>query len=125
MLLIVPVHLNRISPVADVARQFLLLELDAQAGPELRRSEVRLHDTEPLARARALAELEPQVLICGAISRSFETLLASSGVRVIPNTCGPVDEVIAAFVAGQLTDDAFLMPGCARRGLRYRGGRSQ
>jgi len=121
MLLIMPVHLNRISPVVDVARQFLLLELEPRGGPARRRSEVQLQQTEPLTRARALAELGPQVLICGAISRSFEAMLASAGVQVISNTCGPADEVIAAYVAGQLTDDAFLMPGCPRRGSRHRG----
>lgn len=123
MLLMVPVHQDRISPVLDVARQFLLVELED--GHELRRSEMRLQEGEPLVRARALRELGPQLLICGAVSRSFEAVLVASGVQVLSNTCGPVEEVIAAFVSGRLTEETFLMPGCARRRLRrrHRGGR--
>lgn len=123
MLLAVPVHQDRISPVLDVARHFLLIELER--GRELRRSELRLDDaSEPIVRARALLDRCPQLLICGAVSRSFEAALASSGVQVISNTCGPVDEVIAAFLSGRLTEEAFLMPGCPhRRRRRHRGGR--
>jgi predicted Fe-Mo cluster-binding NifX family protein len=121
MLLLVPVHEDRISPVLDVARQFLLVEVEE--GRELRRSALRLREGESLGRARALRELGPELLICGAVSRSFETMLASSGIQVVANTCGPVDEVIAAFVSGRLTEDAYLMPGCPRRALRREGGR--
>ena len=123
MLLVVPIHQDRISPVLDVARQFLLVEL--AEGRELRRSEIRLEDGEALVRARALLELGAQLLICGAISRSFEAVLVSSGVQVLSNTCGPIEEVIAAFVSGRLAEEAFLMPGCPRRWLRrrHRGGR--
>jgi predicted Fe-Mo cluster-binding NifX family protein len=118
MLVVLPVHQNRISPVLDVARQFLLVEL--HEGRELGRSEVRLPDEEPLSRARTLRELGPGFLICGAVSRSLEAALLASGVQVISNTCGPVDEIVAAFLAGRLTEDAFLMPGCPRRRLQRR-----
>jgi predicted Fe-Mo cluster-binding NifX family protein len=123
MLLVVPVHQDRISPVLDVARHFLLVEFED--GQELRRSEMRLQECEPLVRARALLGLGPQFLICGAVSRAFEAVLVSSGIQVLSNTCGPVEEIIAAFVSGRLAEEAFLMPGCARRRLqrRHRGGR--
>jgi len=116
MLLAVPVYKDRISPVLDVAREFLLVE--AEEGRERRRLVMRLEDGEPLVRARKLRDLAPQLLICGAVSRSFEAVLASSGVQVFSNTCGPIEEVIAAFLSGRLTEEAFLMPGCPRRTRR-------
>jgi len=65
------------------------------------------------------------VLICGAISRPLEMMLVSEGMQVIPHTCGPVEDVIRAYVSGRLTDQAYLMPGCCgqRRRTRARGGR--
>lgn len=119
-----PIHEGRISPVLDVARRFLVMEV--QDAHETNRSEVRLENTEFLARARWIVQLDWQVIVCGAISRPLETLLVASGVKVIPNTCGPVDEVLLAYLSGKLDSSAFLMPGCACRGRgrrrRHRGG---
>ena len=119
-----PIHEGRISPVLDAARRFLVIEV--QDARETNRSEVRLEATEFLARARWIAQLDWHVIVCGAVSRPLETLLVASGVNVIPNTCGPVDEVLNAYLSGKLDSSAFLMPGCACRGRgrrrRYRGG---
>lgn len=109
----------------DVARRFLLLEVDPRQ--RTTRREVSIEALDPVTRVQQIAALRAQVLICGAVSRPLESMLVSAGVRVIPNTCGEVDEVVAAFLAGRLTDGAFLMPGCTgrRRGhrRRHRGGR--
>jgi predicted Fe-Mo cluster-binding NifX family protein len=112
---------GRISPVFDVAGNLLLV--DAQDGREARREEAPVGPSGLAARAKRVAELGTDVLICGAISRPLEAMLASEGVRVIPQTCGPVEEVLRAFLSGQLTEQAFLMPGCCGRRHRFRGGR--
>ena len=109
---------DRISPVFDVARQLLVVELDH--GKEVSSRNVSLEEGEAAARARHVAALGVKVLICGAVSRPLERLLLSEGVEVFPQRCGPVGEVLGAFLSGQLTDEAFLMPGCCRR--RFRGG---
>ena len=105
--------LGRVSPVLDVAKHFLLVE--AERGEELGRRDVPVEETELFARAKHIAEFHPDVLICGAISRPFEAMLSSAGIRLIPHTCGPVEEVLRAFLSGQLTQRAFLMPGCCGR----------
>ena len=114
----IPIHEARISPVLDAARSFLVLEMDGRG--EQRREVVHVEEGELLARARRIAELGPQVLICGAVSWPLEAMLLAAGVQLIPNTCGPVEEVLAAFVAGELTGQAFLMPGCPGRRRRQR-----
>lgn len=101
--------------------------VDVEDDTQVRREEVGIEDTEPSLRAKRIAELGVNTLVCGAISTPLETSLASVDVQVIPHACGPVDVVLAAFLAGRLADDAFLMPGCrGRRGHirgRCRGGR--
>jgi len=118
MKVLLPTDQGRIAPVLDVARSFLLVELGGDGSQ--RRQEVLVPGTDPLTRVRRLVELEAQVLICGAVSWPLEAMLGSAGLRVIPNTGGPVDEVIAAFGAGRMTEDAFLLPGCPGRRLRRR-----
>lgn len=112
---------ERISPVFDVAGR--LLVVDVTGDRELRRTEVLLEDGALAARARQVADLSVQVLICGAISRPLELMLASAGVQVRPHTCGEVEEILHAFCSGQLTEEAFVMPGCCGRRRRFRGGR--
>jgi hypothetical protein len=55
------------------------------------------------------------VLICGAVSRPLELALTLEGIEVIPQTCGKVEQVARAYLAGRLSGDAFLMPGCCTR----------
>ena len=116
-----PIWQNRISPVFDVAGKLFLV--DVEGGQEVARTEERLTEEAIERRARRVAQLGANVLICGAISRPLHALLSSAGVEVIPQTCGEVEEVLGAFVAGRLIGDAFVMPGCCGRRRRFRGGR--
>jgi predicted Fe-Mo cluster-binding NifX family protein len=118
MKVVLPVDGDRISPVLDAARSFLLVT--ASSGGALTRKEVLIADADPVTKAKRIAKLGGEVLICGAISWPLEAMLTSAGMRVIPNTCGPLDEVIAAFFSGDLTAHAFLMPGCPGRQHRHR-----
>jgi predicted Fe-Mo cluster-binding NifX family protein len=112
MRVLVPISRGRISPLLDVAKRFLLVSV--QGGGEMGRREIDIYEEGIGLRSKRIAQLETNVLICGAVSRPLEEALASEAVRVIPNTCGPVEEVLEAFRLGQLTDRAFLMPGCSR-----------
>jgi len=116
MRIAVPSWAGTVSPVFDVARR--LLVVDVQGGVEVRRLEESLGETHVLGRATHVARLGVEVLICGAISWPLERALAAAGVEVIAHICGDVEEVIRAYLSGRLAGDAFLMPGC--RGCRYR-----
>ena len=112
---------GRISPVFDVTRQVLLL--DVEDGRAVARREETLPGTAPQAQADRLTMLGPQVLICGAISQVMAAMLAVKGMEVIPFTAGPVDQVLAAWLAGGLPAPAWSMPGCCGRMRRCHGGR--
>ena len=121
MRIAIPTWCERVSPVFDVAKHLLLIDVDG--GKEVNRYEAPIEDGRPWARAKHLAELGVNTLICGAISRPLEDMLTSADVRVIPHACGPVEQILRAFLAGSLTEDAFLMPGfCGRRRRRGRHG---
>jgi predicted Fe-Mo cluster-binding NifX family protein len=120
MRIAIPQWQGRVSPVFDVATNLLLIEV-ADAG-EVGRREEALTATDPNRRAQQVAQLAPQVLICGAISWPLELALRSLGVQVISQICGQVDEVVRCFLLGELANGAFRMPGCCGR-RRFRGGR--
>ena len=112
---------GRLSPVLDEARRGLVIAYEGTT--EVSRQEVRIEAAGFIPKARCLTALHPEVLICGAISWPLEALLASAGVQVISNRCGPVEEIIKVFLSGQLEAGSFLMPGCCRKRRRFRAGR--
>lgn len=122
MRIAIPQWQSRVSPVFDVAENLLLIEVADTH--EVGRREVSLTTTDPTRRARQVAQLPADVLICGAISWPLEVALRSAGVQVISQICGQVDEVMRSFLLGDLDNDAFRMPGCCGRRRRgRRGGR--
>jgi len=113
MKLAIPHWQGRVSPVLDAAGGVLLV--DAADGQEVQRAEIGLTSAGPLQRARELVNSGAETVICGAVSRPLEMALRGAGVQVVAYICGGVEEVLAAFLRGNLDQDAFLMPGCCRR----------
>jgi predicted Fe-Mo cluster-binding NifX family protein len=106
----------RISPVFDVSDRLLLI--DIEDGRELKREDKVLNCSGPFERAREVYGLGVEVLLCGAVSRPFETALISSGVRVIGFICGGLENVLNAYIKGRLADKCFQMPGYGEKRTR-------
>ena len=106
---------GRISPVFDVSRQILVL--DIEDGNIVAKSEEMLDD-DPVRKACTLSRLKVETLLCGAISRPLSGILASYGIRIIPFIAGDSDEVITAYLAGDLPNPKMSMPGCCVRRRR-------
>lgn len=111
---------GRISPVFDVARQVLILEIEA--GRAISQHEEDLPGTDLQLQVIRLEALGVQALICGALSQAMEQALASAGIRVMPFTAGAIEEVLAAWLGGSLPNPALRMPGCCGR-MKESGGR--
>lgn len=109
----IPYWQGRVSPVFDESREMLLVNIEN--GREINRTEMKLKRTDPLMRARLIADLGTEVLICGAISLTLERALIAKKVKVVAYTRGLLDDVIAAFMNNRLSDPDFLMPGCYRK----------
>ena len=119
MLIAVPNCQSRVSPVFDVASRLLMVRLKGDA--ELERREVVLFENQPGGIVRSLTELGIKVLICGGISQGLQAALEQVGIRVLPQICGELDSVIAAYRLGTLGQPEFAMPGCC--GHRWKVGR--
>lgn len=102
---------DRIAPVFDVARSIQLVEIEDDQIVNQRPVGV----TGDLANLKAacLAELGVGTLVCGAISKPLESMIAAYGIQVISFVAGNLQEIIQAWVCGKLADwDAYAMPGC-------------
>lgn len=109
---------ERIAPVFDVARQARVI--DDEGGDELVELPAGISQ-----RVAALTGMGVTMVVCGAISRPVQALLQSAGIEVTGFIAGGVDEIIAAWRAGQLKRTMYAMPGCCGRrgGGGWHGGR--
>jgi predicted Fe-Mo cluster-binding NifX family protein len=130
MKIAIPVWNGFVSNVFDFAHRILLV--DIENAKMVNRSEVDMKTESLPQRASNLKNLGVDVLICGAISRALANMVMASGIQVLPYVTGKVDNVLQAYLAGQLVQPQFTMPGCWggarkgfrgwRRGCRWRGG---
>jgi len=131
MKIAIPVWNDNLSNVFDFAGRLLLVEIENAR--EVRRSEMPLQAESLPERAGRLKQLGVNVLLCGAISRALASMVTESGIQVLPYVTGRVDDVLQAYLTGQLLQPQFTMPGYWpgarksfgrwRRGCRWRGGR--
>jgi predicted Fe-Mo cluster-binding NifX family protein len=67
--------------------------------------------------------MKVDILICGAVSRPFSRMIMASGIDLIPEISGNAEEILKAYLEGNLFHSTFLMPGCKR--YRLSRGRGQ
>ncbi len=103
---------DRIAPVFDTTHRLLLVEVVARRVV----SEVAatLAEDLPVQKVLRLVEWEVGTLVCGAISRPLQELVAAYGIEVIPFVAGDLRAVRQAWLDDRLQDEEFIMPGCCR-----------
>jgi predicted Fe-Mo cluster-binding NifX family protein len=115
MRIAIPVWEDKVSPVLDTASRLLIVDIENRN--EARRFEIYLDEQDLSRRCLRIRGMEIGTLICGAISRPFERMLAASGIRVIRDISGHSEKVLNAHLRGELLNSNFLMPGCRKSRL--------
>ena len=112
---------GRISPVFDVCRQAIVVDVDG--GRISSRSTETLESANPATKIDRLAALGVDTLVCGAISTSLQRDLVDRGIQVLGFVAGEVDDVIRAVVNRALSDPSLRMPGYRETSTHRRGGK--
>jgi predicted Fe-Mo cluster-binding NifX family protein len=114
-----PIWEQRISPVFDVAGQLLLVNIQESRVTD-RRVE-QLPDVPPSRLVATLDAWRVNVVICGGISQAMALLIQGRGIELVRQICGDVEQVINAYLADDLGDPRFRMPGCRDRRDEHEG----
>ncbi len=109
----IPIWEDKISPVLDTASRFLVIETDGKK--EFSRYETYLEVQDITHRCFRIQGLGVDILICGAVSRRLLEKLMALGVQIIPGLSGSPEDVLSAYLRGNINDDKFLMPGFKRQ----------
>jgi predicted Fe-Mo cluster-binding NifX family protein len=119
----IPVWEDQVSTTLDFARTLLVVEV--AGGREVSRQEAQLGNMPVERKARLIRDRGVGIVLCGAVSEPLARAVCRAGIQLIPHVSGRVDDVVAAYLRGQLAEPRFLQPGCgpaARRRWRRRGG---
>ena len=106
---------GKVSPLLDTASHFLVCRVEKQR--EVGRFETYLEVQELSLRCSRIKGLGVDALICGAVSRPFLSMLTGLGVEVIPWIAGASEDVLGAYLVGDLFCARFRMPGCPKQGM--------
>ena len=113
----IPIWNDCVSNVVDFAHQLMLI--DVKDHKDTSHTKIPFLPQLVQQQVKQLLELNVDVLICGTISRPLATMLMATQIEVIPFVTGPADEVLAAYLTGQLDQSKFLQPGCNVRTRRH------
>src|SRR4030042_3231664 len=119
MNIVIPIWEDKVSPVFDTALRLLVVEV--KDNKEASRFIYYIGDVDLTRRCQHIRTLNVDILICGAVSYPFLQMLQSSGLEVIQQISGRVEEVLKAYLKGDIYNTRFLMPGCKR----YRCGQAR
>jgi predicted Fe-Mo cluster-binding NifX family protein len=117
----IPEWQGQVSTVFDFAGKLLLIDIDGEK--EISRTEQLMPEEPFLQRAVRLNNFGVNVLICGAISQALALMISGSGIEVLSDISGSIDEVLNAYLDRELAEQRFSMPGCkSRKRKGFRGG---
>ena len=114
MKIAIPVWDNDISTVLDFSKVLLVVEIEKKNVK--RRTRINWELCNDAQKTALLEEERISTLLCGALSRSMQTMIQESGIEVIPFLKGSIDSVLDAYLEGRILDKTFQLPGCARQG---------
>lgn len=120
MRIAIPIWEDKVSPVFDTALR--LLVIDFEKDREASRLAYHIGEQDLSWKCHRIESLNPDVIICGAISHFFLNILRATGIEVIEHISGRTEEVLEAYLKGDIFNSRFLMPGCKKRGYGC-GGR--
>ncbi len=112
MIIAITIWNNRVSPVFDVARSVIVV--DIEEGIIRRKSIKSFANDQPEYKASLLKQLQVNTLICGAISTFYAGLISTHRIEIIPFITGDIEDVIKAFTSATLSNPKLMMPGCCK-----------
>jgi predicted Fe-Mo cluster-binding NifX family protein len=123
MRIAIPIWEERVSPVLDSALNLMIVEVNDHK--ETSRFMYPLDEHDLSRRCLRIKELDVNTLICGAVSSPFQRMLQASGIDVIQEISGVVEDVLTAYLQGNLFCSKFMLPWCKRKRLQGHRKRRQ
>jgi predicted Fe-Mo cluster-binding NifX family protein len=119
MKIAIPIWEDKVSPVFDTAVRLLVIECKDKQ--EVSRLLYHIGEEDLSWKCHRIKELEPDVIICGAVSYLFLNMLRAADLPVIQQISGRIEEIIEAYLKDDSYNSRYLMPGCRKQGYGCTG----
>jgi predicted Fe-Mo cluster-binding NifX family protein len=120
MKIAMPIWENCVSTVLDFSETLLIVDIE---GKEIKgESCVNWSLCNDTMKLSLMQEEGVTVLLCGAVSKPMQIMLESSGIDLISCLRGSKDMILQAYLAGNLHEDRFRLPGSSVKRCRKRSG---
>jgi len=104
----IPRFKDIVAPCFEVARYFVIARF--QDNREISRETMQCSGCEGFGRISVLRDHKIDTLICRGIKGFYRDLLESSGVKVVCNQSGTIDELLAAYSSGEFAEGCPVKP---------------
>jgi len=101
---------NRISPLFDAACMLLIADIEKGIIGEKRVEAIKCES--PYLKVGILNDVGANILVCGGISAFYANLIEARGIKIIPFISGDINDVLDAYVTGNINQKKYRMPGC-------------
>lgn len=103
--ILIPLMDNELSPRFDLAPEVLIVSITRETSAMGTLSERVVTFETPSAEAmyRLVMAENIQTIICSGMEKEVFEFLKRKGINVLDNVCGPVDPILEAYLAGQLS----------------------
>lgn len=109
MKIAIPESSGNVCTVLDFSKWLLVVEF--KDSDELSRERIFLKKRSLINIAEEIKMLDIQVIICGAVSNSLAKIISGYGIKIISQIKGKIEEVLKAYISGNLNNPEFLLPG--------------
>ena len=113
----IPEFRERISPILDVARRFILVEI--LDGVQHEKQVIEFPGNGGFGTINALCAMGVSLIICDRASCHMLRAISCRGLRLIPFMQGPVEDVLASYCKGTI-ETAAGMGACQEDGQSSR-----
>ena len=95
-----PVFQDRLSPLLDESRKFVIITLDQ--GNCIERTTVEINEQSPYIRIERLKEMGVNVILCGAVSDRLAIFILDRYLQLFSWLSGSIEEIVQQYVNNEL-----------------------
>lgn len=115
-----PVFNDRLSPLLDEARKFIVMTLND--GTISERTVIEINEQSAFIRIERLKEIGVTVLLCGALSDVLARFILDREIQLYSWLNGTIDEVVEQYINGTLPNKCMRYVTKTRTCMRHRRG---
>ncbi|MCG8571624.1 MAG: hypothetical protein MJB14_15930 [Spirochaetes bacterium] len=113
MKIAIPVNDNKISSVMDFSNRLSISKVNGNEWEILKG--VDFSNENLKIKLQVLLDNNIDLVICGVLSNYLSEMIIKQNIKILSGFCGPIEEVIQAYINNKLCIKKYMLPGCRKK----------